>query len=1367
MTLLPETIDLPSRFELRGPCGTGRFGVVYFARDTKLKRDVALKVTETTNRSPLQLKRIRQEIRISCRLRHPAIVSAFDAMEIDNFAILVLPMIHGGSLAESINHKPADQRQAVIRLLQMTEAVAYLHRTGILHGDLKPANVLIDGLGKPHLCDFGSSTLLTKSKNITANEIAGTPAYLAPELAAGDAKATVVSEIYSLGAILFFLLVGKPPFEGTTTSILSRIQSEPFPTLRSVNVQADKGLQAILAKACHSTPAERYQSAEALEEDLRALLEDRPLAARRDSMIRRSAMWAKRHRATAVLAASLFLAVTLGTIAGTTGWSYAISQKNASNRSRSLFQAKARKAKLREESLQQTLATISKQRQAIAIATDAERKMLLKAESASREVLEKSTSAARKLAETQRLVAKTRIVESERQQTERNSQFLLGAKRRRENFVNFLTDRRELINRFHKEDNWHTNETTASQTLSDSIRGLLTEELTQRFSQSADLHYQPFSVVFETNGREATILPAAQTETLKRILYGVERIPERDLPLSAATSVGIWVPRVGDYSPDGSNLCLAGPSADGESVVARISIETNQSVRSYRCPGQVHAIVCGDSDFELALVSLKGDIQVVRFPDEKILFSAMEEREKIAPVTKTPRSSGDLLPFFIDIGTNPNEHLLLASSSRPDGESTTAVFLHSLDLRSSEHVVSTSFDCGMQKLANWPHQWQLSDHTYLGIGKRCLTTLLPAPLGNRRYSGNALIGAAAYSSSFQKCETEWGPIATPPSPTESPGYLGPETLLRAKSDSFDLPVTKDYDRSTQPYRMPSFDSGSGIATLWYSDGFTAFDVYDGRIIRESTIPQGPADARLVRSAQSDRWIRFSKKQIRWAELFKPKSEIFKSVEATDLHLGLIAARLKGEPPIPVNQTQAPVTAPLPHVPVLTVDNSSKIRPNGGGVRFDSLKQRLDHDAAHIGMDSPFTLELIAKLAPSNGKDQRGLARLLNYAFVISPDGRGEFRRELPRGPNNKWNQSGILSKEKITDRWVHLACVTNGVDKVRFYIDGELIGSNKWSPEVAKRQKRQSKFLLNDFGGPPLGIVDSVRISHGERYDGTFVPSLPMTADQTTAILYNLDGDSDNRAIDSSGNNHTGRLRDPQWVQFAGPNETKPDSAVSKTTKTQPSHATGYYLGANSKANQFELPKIPLNASQPPLTLEAVVKLSHPRPEGTRGILGLWGYYLGIRESGTPVFRRDLTIDGKWGHRFVTGDRSIVSRWVHLAGVTNGSNELKLFVDGKLVGISKVPFADLDEAGQDTNLQINSWPQGAINGWIDSVRVSQSARYETDFEPQLPFVADDHTLVLYDFNEGKGNHISDSSGNGRDGTLVTPEWLKTSQYAKD
>lgn len=286
-------------YEVLEEIARGAGGAVYRARHIDLKRIVAIKVVLSGPfAGPNDVVRFRNEAEAVARLQHPNIVQIFDVGECEGRPFLSLEYVGGGNLAHRIGAVPQPARFAAELTETLARAVDYAHRQGILHRDLKPANVLLTPDGVPKIADFGLARLLDRPVGQTlAGEVSGTPGYMAPEQASGDGRAIGLPvDIYALGAIIYELLTGRPPFRAETVmqTVQQLLTEEPLPPAR-LHPGVPRDLATICLKCLEKERGKRYASAGALAEDLRRFLAGEPILARPAGTVERLRKWARRH----------------------------------------------------------------------------------------------------------------------------------------------------------------------------------------------------------------------------------------------------------------------------------------------------------------------------------------------------------------------------------------------------------------------------------------------------------------------------------------------------------------------------------------------------------------------------------------------------------------------------------------------------------------------------------------------------------------------------------------------------------------------------------------------------------------------------------------------------------------------------------------------------------------------------------------------------------------------------------------------------------------------------------------------------------------------------------------------------------------
>ena len=318
-----ESTWLEAGFEILDLIGHGGMGVVFKARQLSLDRIVALKVLIAgQHASPTQRARFHLEAESIAQLQHPNVIQIYESGTNKSELFFSMEYCSGGSLADFIHEEKISASEAARIVLLLAEAVQTAHARGIIHRDIKPSNVLLlddnerpISQRKPKLTDFGIAKNLQTQSGITqSGDVIGTPAYMAPEQAMGRVHSIgPATDIYAIGAILYQLLTGTPPFEAASSmETLSRVmRDDPVLPSRLTGHAIPKDLEVICLKCLEKNPEQRYVSAEALAEDLRCYLDHRPIQARPVSTFTRLAKWVKRHPVKTVVALGSLITTVL------------------------------------------------------------------------------------------------------------------------------------------------------------------------------------------------------------------------------------------------------------------------------------------------------------------------------------------------------------------------------------------------------------------------------------------------------------------------------------------------------------------------------------------------------------------------------------------------------------------------------------------------------------------------------------------------------------------------------------------------------------------------------------------------------------------------------------------------------------------------------------------------------------------------------------------------------------------------------------------------------------------------------------------------------------------------------------------------
>lgn len=315
-------------YEILGEIGRGGMGVVYKAQDLRLKRTVALKVILAGGHAgEIELARFQTEAESVARLKHPYFVQIYEVGSDDGLPFLALEYCPGGSLEDRIVDTPLSPRDSAEIVAKLAEAMDHAHRAGVIHRDLKPGNVLFDENNEPKITDFGLAKKVGEDDSHTRTvSVMGSIGYMSPEQASGRTReATPSVDIYALGAVLYRLLSGKTPFEGSSTveSLQLVINGVPVP-IRRLRPSCPRDLETICLKCLEKSPASRYATAADLADDLHRFLKGEPIRARAATPIEQLTSWSRRNPLPTIIAigAVIMLAVLAGAMAWTTYRNY-------------------------------------------------------------------------------------------------------------------------------------------------------------------------------------------------------------------------------------------------------------------------------------------------------------------------------------------------------------------------------------------------------------------------------------------------------------------------------------------------------------------------------------------------------------------------------------------------------------------------------------------------------------------------------------------------------------------------------------------------------------------------------------------------------------------------------------------------------------------------------------------------------------------------------------------------------------------------------------------------------------------------------------------------------------------------------------
>lgn len=328
-----KTVVLFGDYQLHEELGRGGMGVVYRATQRSLKRIVALKMIKSGELSSrVEVDRFRTEAEAAAKLDHPNIVPVYEIGELNGQHYFSMGYVDGQSLSALVKDGPMNPTEAAHFVEQAARAVQHAHDRGVVHRDLKPANILLQRVDSSEkstavdpqpswtlkVADFGLAKQINAREGMThTGDVLGTPGYMAPEQALGKKETGPIADVYSLGAVLYHLVTGRPPFQAASPMETLRqvIDIEPV-SVRALNPAITKDLETICHKCLQKDPTRRYPSAAALADDLARTLRGEPIAARPVSTVERSMRWAKRRPAIASLSAAVVIAIAAG-IAGT------------------------------------------------------------------------------------------------------------------------------------------------------------------------------------------------------------------------------------------------------------------------------------------------------------------------------------------------------------------------------------------------------------------------------------------------------------------------------------------------------------------------------------------------------------------------------------------------------------------------------------------------------------------------------------------------------------------------------------------------------------------------------------------------------------------------------------------------------------------------------------------------------------------------------------------------------------------------------------------------------------------------------------------------------------------------------------------
>jgi len=1366
--------NLPSRYELKAPCGTGRFATVFHAWDSELQRDVALKVSDIENRSSLEASRIRGELKISCKLRHPNIASGFDGFEQGTHVVLSLPLLTGGTLAKPHGDKSPTLPEKLRRFLELCNAVAYIHKLGLIHADIKPENVLLDKKEGLVLTDFGSCMIVKQP----STDVVGTAAYLAPELAGGKSPPSIQSDVYALGATLFQYLCGQAPFIGDTKSILASIGTQRFPSIRKIDSRIDRSVEAIINKACNSELKLRYATVAEFGDDIKAFVLDQPITATKTNRFQTAYLWSKRNPTSSRLISTLGAVVIVGTLFSSISWWRSIEQQNAIKQSEIVLKEQAQQAIDKEQQLQVLLTSISKERDVIAEATANEVRWLAEAQLARDKAFEKSQFAEEQFAEAAQFGAMTaslKGVNTTLDEELHNTQERLKAN---ESFVADRLVRRQSNDAMIqcaaaiKQGNWKV----AKEKL---------ESVTLRFRGVAYRNLA-FSIGGKRSGANVVSLPRVDLRNLKRIIF--DRLGESALILSEQPRIELLQlvekpnksfdlkstkefetpsftqnrkPHTAAFNPLGNKVAVAyiSDKSDHAIVVRQVSdLSANNRVYPLNFEGEIASIrfLDNQSIVVIRINKSNNDIEIVDVFTNRILWSCRKNRlanmdTAVIGTLDAEANHEILLPLFIDVGTDPWKHLLFASTTKPTPGKPTYTFLHSVNLQS--HIDVATFDCGKQFLNTWPHQWYVTPQIGIGLGQKSISFQDPPIISNARFlNRTAMMSPNDHPLTIQTLRNGWKPIENMPNVPLRLVYLEADIYL-----DWGSPIYKTLNpwKPDSSFTLrPQLDTRTGHLLVTTESGTSyAIDPIEQQIIElpSSIYIANPSTGFTLASNESHLQLIADKNGLK--AILSADWDGNSYPNLVDVNQGLEATAKRLKEMISDESLAALLrsneTAMQRHNSAIEIDIQPSVgfidcQTTGGGFQLSNIK---------IDDLGPKTFEAVLRMEDVKRPAYSSIITTnLFLGLKLSPTADIFFENMVFRDSKMIHNIFVPLKKTPF-NRWIHVAGCFDGDKEFLIYLNGRL--QLKKFIEFKTDTERKQTFLSVGQPSPLFGQIDSVRISKDILYRNDFIPRLPMYSDKNTIVLYQFDETEGNKAFDSGPNRYHAEIVNPQWRRVADviPEYVAPNPALV---------AEGSAIQFDSLDQIAFIDNLELDDNQP-LTFEALVNLDSNSPVNAyTGVMLHRLFEIKVNPSRKFAIGRTTYLADKAIFNDIVSPRSLLSKWVHIAGCWDGDKTLSMFIDGNPSGRTQVSQGTLKNTTSAGRLVIggreNAQPLG---GQIDAIKVSRGVRYSNKFVPDLPFKSDSDTTLLLDFNEGQGLVIKDKSLNNHDAITKSKKWTQT------